>query len=383
MRPSNFDPNSERFGAVWEQFERLKIVRGSFPGQFKVDHYYYLESEDPLLEVSEQLDRFSVLKMLWRLGGDQNLFEAYIGSAKNDSVDHFFRSRYFTGREREDVEFAVESVSGERLEGVKAAILAFRLRERGESVSDFLVSWDANRGSWEEFIDWLGEPFSAELLERALAAGNAESRSLSILEISGIEISEWQAARRALGMDTHRFEGSRRLWESMSRQVSAILKTAIARRSGAELTYAKSIIESLKQVAVPEVLSETKPDFERTLSIVADTIEGMLTVPDSRAGTMIERIVQLLRDHPRVLLSGEVKVGEAAPARDVAEYRDNDENERTRRAIEWGMEYLRISARLTGPDEDFSGLMAEPEVAPLTSGYWANRFSRHIWVFSG
>lgn len=375
MRPSNLNPNGERFGFVWGRFERLKIVRGNFPGNSKVDHYYHEENDFPLLEVSEHLDRFAVLRMLWRLGGDQNLFEAYIGNSKNDSADYFFRSRYFSGREREDVEFAVESVSGERLEGVKAAILAFRLRDRNDSVSEFLESWDANRGSWEKFIAWLGEPFSGELLETALAGENAEFRSLAILEISGIEISDWQAARQALGMDRHRFERSRRLWESMTRQVTAILKTAIARRSGAELTYAKSIIESLKQVAVPEVLSETKPDFERTLSIVADTIEGMLTVPDSRAGTIIQRIVQLLRSHPKVMLSGEVKVGEVAPARDVAEYRDNDDNERTRRAIEWGMEYLRIGARLTGAEEDFGQLMAEPDLAPLSSGYWANRFS--------
>jgi len=241
------------------------------------------------------------------------------------------------------VRFAVKAVTGEQLEGIKAAIFAFRHKEYGESVKAFLSLWTDKRDLWEEFADCFGVPFTTEAIEQALAAGNTEARSLEVLKISRTSVAEWQEARLTLGMEPHRFEKSGCLWTEMRNQVAAILKAAVARRTGADFKYAKSVIEALNESAIPEKLSLATPDVPTTLSAVIDRTEGLLKEDDSKARTVFERALELMRDSPEVKSRREVKVGEMAPARDVEEYLDDDVNERSRRAgrAPWGRQLLK------------------------------------------
>lgn len=375
MSPTEFVPGSDEFNKVWEQFEVLKIVRGEFPEGARVDHFLQTDGSGQLLQVSANLDHFSVTQELWRLGGDRNLFEAYIGNARSGATDHFFRARGFLGKEREDVEFAVEVLSGEQLEGIKAAVFALRRKAHGESLEEFLSRWNAKRDSWEEIVNWIGRPFTTKVLEQALAAGSAEARSLEVLRIAGVTVPEWQDARRVLGMAPHRFDRSDRLWTALCKQVTAVLKASVARRSSADFGYAKSVIEALNRSSAPELILYASPDANRTLAAVIDIAEGLLSGDDSKGRSVLERTLQAMRDAPKITSASDLRVAEIAPARDVAEYRDNDESERTRRAIEWCMQYLRIAGRLAGAEEDFGELLSQPSLVPLTTGYWANRFS--------
>jgi hypothetical protein len=274
-----------------------------------------------------------------------------------DGVERFFRERRIGEDARDEVrlEFGLDA---ERLSWLKPVLYVLWATGR-ESPNKAEFERELGLRPAEDWAAWLGHDEIAALVTRE----DGEDRPEEYVLASGLSWPEWQAARRALGLQHHRFATTR---EAFRRGIEHLVACGLALAAeGVEGELA--VVRALGEQKAPAGILLAPPDDEAlalawTESVRASgwsvTLQAALA-PVIAAGTAVSAVVPA---------GGHSEV--------VGEYREHEAAARERRAGElWdGMrEALDALARHRGAEAVGDALEADASLRAMRSGPLANR----------
>ena len=207
-----------------------RVVEGTFPNSLGEASILDRDVEGSILMISVEPEPTDRVAATWPIfGADlEDTWNVYSQALAVGRTREFLRRRQIGTDERAAIDEAVGRPERERLLELRDLLCGvWRTRHRGEPVALFLIEFEDRRSSADELAAWLNVP-------RALLGGSQplEDRAQALLAATGVDASEWQSARRELGLPAFTFAQSILAFEDARSWLVAGLKAVASRHVG-------------------------------------------------------------------------------------------------------------------------------------------------------
>jgi len=386
-------PHENAFRQAWGQIGQTRVVRGTFgEGSLYQSCYDAHYATGPALLVDARMQPHEIVAEVWQLLGPsyRDIWAAYGQALRDGRTDVFFTDRGVSPADWTEVESAIGLGFEQSLRRYQPVCLAlWRMRNASRPVDEFHGEWAQHARVMESARDWL-QWNEVEVAIQLAAAKDEPAGSLALLERLQLTVKQWQAARRELGAQAHRFEATQRSYEvARSALVGHVMAwfayLVVPRASGAhgptvspELAdHALAWIGQLRESKAPDDLVE----LPREQSVVTQRVasDALMLADSSPSIRELSIFIEPLRE-----LSVTAPDGVAAiklkdePDKAATIYEINDEATREQYAAGAVEALLKVADALAlkyGEKIDVHAVQHHPLVVLLSHGPWANRVS--------
>lgn len=368
---------AEPVSRAWKDFQRLKIVFGSF-GDSNITSFYDRTADT--LSVSLSMERHDVVAKTWELAGarSQDLWAGYARALRDSTDTHVFLRDHEIS-EVEIVEVA-DAAGLHRLTSVDAlapALLAARCHMMPGTSLDDAAAWLATVGNRSEDVAReLGHPEIATLLDAALGLRSPDGE-MQVVHHLGVPWSLWQDAVLRRDGQRYVFAESLQRYRLVREHLIAVVRELGARDSSTDLKLLSSTVAGVLAVPVPDAVRYLPLD----VSAADETAWHALRAALATFGSIARPLAEL----PAPPWQAELPIPEEATRRGVRLFRDAAMTTREIEATTSVQAIVQVAARLAtsiGEQIDATAILGDPILSARTQGEWAHVYAAQLLLRS-